>query len=120
MTQEKFNVLKALEANFDGRDSEINLISRVGALVYILLIVAAIAFYLNQYDPQIIAHSSSLNLYMFVIAGASIATFWSASIIFLNPFVVPLVLVPVLLRSFFNDRLALVSHVLCFCSWPRL
>lgn len=112
VTQEKFNVLKALEANFDGRDSEINLISRVGALVYILLIVAAIAFYLNQYDPQIIAHSSSLNLYMFVIAGASIATFWSASIIFLNPFVVPLVLVPVLLRSFFNDRLALVSHVL--------
>ena len=83
MTLEKFNVLKALEANFDGRDSEINLI-RVGALVYILLIVAAIAFYLNQYDPQIIAHSSSLNLYMFVIAGASIATFWSASIIFLN------------------------------------
>lgn len=112
LTQDKFDMLKALEANYDGSGNEINLMGRIGALAYILILIAAIAVYLNQYDPQILAHSSSLNLYMFVISGAAIATLWSASFSFLNPFVVPLVLLPVLLRSFFNDRLALVSHVL--------
>jgi len=111
LTQEKFEVLKALEANYDGSETEINLMGRLGSLGYILLIIVAIAIYLNQFDRKVLAHSSSLNLYMFVISSAVIATLWSSTVIFLNPFIVPLVLVPVLLRSFFNDRLALVSHM---------
>ena len=39
------------------------------------------------------------------------ATLWASSISVLNVFLVPLVLLPVLVRSFFNDRLALISHV---------
>ncbi len=111
LTQEKFEVLKALEANYDGSGESVNLLGQLGALLYILLLIVAIAIYLSQYDPKILAHSSSLNLYMFVIAGAAITTLLSTSLTFLSPFAVPLVLLPVLIRSFFNDRLALISHI---------
>ena len=111
LTQDKFEVLKALEANYDGSGEAINMLGKLGAFLYILLLILSIAVYLNQYDPKILAHSSSLNLYMFGIAGAAITTLWTESVTFLNPFIVPLVLLPVLIRSFFNDRLALITHI---------
>src|SRR6056300_463197 len=47
LTQDKFDMLKALEANYDGSGEEINLMGRIGALAYILILIAAIAVYLN-------------------------------------------------------------------------
>ena len=111
VTAEKFEMLKALEANFDGIANDLNWQGRAGALLYLILIFLGLAFYLNAYDAQIIAHSSSLNLLLFSITGAGVATLWASSFTLLNVFLVPLVLLPVLVRSFFNDRLALVIHV---------
>ncbi|MDC1224830.1 HDIG domain-containing protein [Schleiferiaceae bacterium] len=111
VTAEKFEMLKALEANFDGIAEDLNWQGRAGALLYLLLVFLGLALYLNAYDAQIIAHSSSLNLLLFSITGAGTATLWVSSISVLNVFLVPLVLLPVLVRSFFNDRLALITHV---------
>lgn len=110
VTPERFELLKALEKNFDGTGTELRWEGRLGALMYVLLIFIALAAYLNAYYPSVLAHSSSLNLYLFTFVAAAITTLLFASYHILNPFAVPLVLVPVILRSFFHDRLALFTH----------
>ena len=110
ITPERFELLKALEDNFDGQGTTLDWQARAGALLYILLIFVALAAYLNAYYSHVLAHSSSLNLYLFTFVAAAIATLIFASVEVLNPFAVPLVLVPVILRSFFHDRLALFTH----------
>lgn len=110
ITAEKFEMLKALERSFDASAKELNWSARVGAVLYILLMFFALAVYLHIHYPHIIAHSSSLNLYLFTIVTAVVATLWFSAFEVLNPFAVPLLLVPVIIRSFFNDRLALFSY----------
>lgn len=110
ITAERFEVLKALEQNFDGSGAALNWQARSGAVLYILLIFIALAAYLNAYYSHVLAHSSSLNLFLFTFVAAAVATLIFASVEVLNPFAVPLVLVPVILRSFFHDRLALFTH----------
>jgi putative nucleotidyltransferase with HDIG domain len=111
LTEDVFEVLRAFENSFDADAQNLDWTGRLGTFLYIVLILLGLAIYLNTYDPTIIAHSSSLNLYFFTFAGAAVATLWSTRIPFLSPFAVPLILLPVLLRSFFNDRIALVTHI---------
>jgi membrane-associated HD superfamily phosphohydrolase len=99
ITAEKFEMLRALEANFDGIANDLNWQGRAGALLYLILVFLGLALYLNAYDAQIIAHSSSLNLLLFSISGAGIATLWASSFSVLNVFLVPLVLLPVLYEA---------------------
>ncbi|MEY2963789.1 MAG: hypothetical protein RL754_1050 [Bacteroidota bacterium] len=111
ITQEKYEVIRALERNYDGGSDQLNLAARLGALGYILLILAGLFTYVRYYDKAIIAHSSSLNLFLFSFTGAAIATLLISSLSFFSPYAVPILLLPVIIRSFFNDRLALITTI---------
>lgn len=111
VTAEKFDVLKALEQNFDGENESISLQNRVGGALYIVIVLIALATYLHRYDSHILEHSSSLNLYMFTFTGAATSTLIISSFTALSPYAVPILLLPVIIRSFFNDRLALITTV---------
>lgn len=110
ITPERFETLKAFESSYDTSSGEFSLGSKIGAILYIILMFTAIGFYLHIYFPHILAHSSSLNLFMFTTTTAVVAILWFDLWVFLNPFAVPLLLVPVILRSFFHDRIALFAH----------
>lgn len=110
ITQESFELLKALEAHYNGSLKGLDWRGKWGAFLYILLVFTGLAAYLGYSDQNILLHSSSLNLFYFTFTILGALTLIFASTPALNVFAVPLLLFPVIIRSFFNARIALVGH----------
>ncbi|HCP41435.1 MAG TPA: hypothetical protein DIT65_06540 [Cryomorphaceae bacterium] len=112
VNERKFETLKALERSYDRTQSDLSIYSKMGSVLYILLIFTGLAFFLRLHYVAVLAHSSSLNLYMFTFTAGMIFALLLESINSVSALAVPLLLVPVIIRSFFSDRLALFTHTI--------
>jgi len=84
----------------------------VNELLYIILVFIGLAFFLRLHYNAVLAHSSSLNLYMFTFTAGMVFALLLESLNSVSALAVPLLLVPVIIRSFFSDRLALFTHTI--------
>lgn len=112
VNEQKYETLKALERSYDRTQSDSSIYSKLGSILYILLIFIGLAFFLRLHYNAVLAHSSSLNLYMFTFTAGMIFALLLESINSVSALAVPLLLVPVIIRSFFSDRLALFTHTI--------
>jgi len=112
INEQKYETLKALERSYDRTQSDSSIYSKLGSALYILLIFIGLAFFLRLHYSAVLAHSSSLNLYMFTFAAGMVVALLLESINSVSALAVPLLLVPVIIRSFFSDRLALFTHTI--------
>jgi putative nucleotidyltransferase with HDIG domain len=112
VNEQKFETLKALERSYDRTQSDSSIYSKLGSALYILLIFIGLAFFLRLHYNAVLAHSSSLNLYMFTFTAGMVVALLLESINSVSALAVPLLLVPVIIRSFFSDRLALFTHTI--------
>lgn len=108
---ESYALLAALESHLDGSREGLDRRGQLGALLYLILAFMALAAYLSFAEKSLLNHSSSLNLYYFTFTGLALLTLTFAALPVLNIFAVPLLLFPVIIRSFFNARLALAGHL---------
>ena len=112
VNEQKYETLKALERSYDRTQSDSSIYSKLGSALYILLIFIGLAFFLRLHYSAVLAHSSSLNLYMFTFTAGMVVALLLESINSVSALAVPLLLVPVIIRSFFSDRLALFTHTI--------
>ena len=112
INEQKYETLKALERSYDRTQSDSSIYSKLGSALYILLIFIGLAFFLRLHYNAVLAHSSSLNLYMFTFTAGMVVALLLESINSVSALAVPLLLVPVIIRSFFSDRLALFTHTI--------
>ena len=112
INEQKYETLKALERSYDRTQSDSSIYSKLGSVLYILLIFIGLAFFLRLHYNAVLAHSSSLNLYMFTFTAGMVVALLLESINSVSALAVPLLLVPVIIRSFFSDRLALFTHTI--------
>ena len=112
ITQQKYELLRALEYGFTGIKKENNLKSVAGTIIYILLIFIGLGLFLRLHHPHVLAHSSSLNLYMFTFGTGILLALLLENYTTIPALSVPLLLVPVIIRSFFSNRLALFTHTI--------
>jgi len=112
VNEQKYETLKALERSYDRSQSDSSIYSKLGSALYILLIFIGLAFFLRLHYNAVLAHSSSLNLYMFTFTAGMVVALLLESINAVSALAVPLLLVPVIIRSFFSDRLALFTHTI--------
>ncbi|MEL0295754.1 MAG: HDIG domain-containing metalloprotein [Cryomorphaceae bacterium] len=112
VNEQKYETLKALERSYDRTQSDSNIYSKLGSILYILLIFIGLAFFLRLHYNAVLAHSSSLNLYMFTFTAGMVFALLLESINSVSALAVPLLMVPVIIRSFFSDRLALFTHTI--------
>lgn len=112
VNQQKYETLKALERSYDRTQSDSSIYSKLGSFLYILLVFIGLAFFLRLHYNAVLAHSSSLNLYMFTFTAGMVFALLLESINSVSALAVPLLMVPVIIRSFFSDRLALFTHTI--------
>lgn len=112
VNEQKYETLKALERSYDRTRSDSNIYSKLGSVLYIILVFIGLAFFLRLHYNAVLAHSSSLNLYMFTFTAGMVFALLLESLNSVSALAVPLLLVPVIIRSFFSDRLALFTHTI--------
>ena len=112
VNEQKYETLKALERSYDRTQSDSSIYSELGSILYILLVFIGLAFFLRLHYNAVLAHSSSLNLYMFTFTAGMVFALLLESINSVSALAVPLLMVPVIIRSFFSDRLALFTHTI--------
>ena len=112
VNEQKYETLKALERSYDRIQSDTSIYSKLGSILYIVLIFIGLAFFLRLHYNAVLAHSSSLNLYMFTFTAGMVFALLLESINSVSALAVPLLMVPVIIRSFFSDRLALFTHTI--------
>lgn len=112
INEQKYETLKALEHSYDRTQSDSSIYSKLGSILYILLVFIGLAFFLRLHYNAVLAHSSSLNLYMFTFTAGMVFALLLESINSVSALAVPLLMVPVIIRSFFSDRLALFTHTI--------
>ena len=112
ISEQKFETLRALEQSIDRSNSDLGLGSRLGAVLYIIIVFTGLAFFLKLHYNHVLAHSSSLNLYMFTFGSGVVLALLLERFTPLSALAVPLLMVPVIIRSFFSDRLALFTHII--------
>lgn len=111
VTKERYEVLRALEANYRGGERQLSTWQQVGQVLYFTIVILLLLVFLNRYHNHVLMHSSSLNLFLFLtvlMAGTGLA------LVQLNLaaiYLVPFMLFPTIIRSFFSDQLALMGHV---------
>lgn len=85
---------------------------RVGYFLLVGLVLTMLYFFLKQFRPQILVNSNSLTLilvtFILMILVADIILQFDPSLIYIAPFPI----VPILLRSFYDTRLALFIHLM--------
>jgi putative nucleotidyltransferase with HDIG domain len=112
VNQQKYETLKALERSYDRNQRDASIYSKLGSLLYLLLVFIGLACFLRLHYNAILAHSSSLNLYVFTFSVGMVLALLFESINSVSALAVPLLIVPVIIRSFFSDRLALFTHTI--------
>lgn len=112
VNEQKFEMLKALERSFDRSQTETSSYAKIGAVIYIILVFIGLAFFLRLHYNNVLAHSSSLNLYMFTFTSGVVFALLLEHFTSISALAVPLLMVPVIIRSFFSDRLALFTHTI--------
>jgi putative nucleotidyltransferase with HDIG domain len=112
VNEQKYETLKALERSYDRTQSDSSIYSKLGSILYIVLIFIGLAFFLRLHYNAVLAHTSSLNLYMFTFTAGMVFALLLESLNSVSALAVPLLMVPVIIRSFFSDRLALFTHTI--------
>lgn len=112
VTDAKQELLKTYQASLEEDFGRVGFRSQLGAALYLLLLFVGLAFFLKLHHPTVLAHSSSLNLYLFTFTLGMSAALLIEKFTGISALAVPLLLVPVIIRSFFSDRLALFTHII--------
>lgn len=85
---------------------------RVGHFILIVVVLTMLYLFLNQFRPQILQNSNSLTLILVNLLGmvllADLVISIDPGLIYITPFPI----VPIILRSFYDTRLALFIHLM--------
>ncbi len=108
--QEAYEVLNALKQTYYV-DTQLVKVKRFGFFLASLFLLLFLMFYLKEYEPKVFGNSSALTLIFSNIVLMVISFFLTVSYLSAYLYVVPIIVVPFILKNFFNWRIALASSI---------
>lgn len=84
----------------------------IGQLIYILILLVTLYSFLHFFRPQLLYYIANINLVLFTILWM---VFLAIIVVRINPdwlYIVPFPIVPVIMRAFYDTRLALFVHLI--------
>lgn len=114
ITSEKFTILESFRDSYERQTGDFRerFLVRAGQVMLILLCLLALFFFLRQYRKEVMQSNLKMTfvllMLVLVVLAGSLAGKSSAVSIYLVPFVI----LPVIMRSFFDSRLALFIHLI--------
>ena len=114
VTADRYLVLESFRIEYEKQMGDVTTfpLIRVGQLILILIIFGTLILYLKQFQPLILQSNQKITFILIlvllsVLAGSLIGK-WPSFTVYLVPFII----VPVILRAFFNSRTAIFIHVI--------
>ena len=114
VTPEKFQHLESFRFKYEqqlGDTTSFPLI-RIGQLILIIALFSALVLYLYHFQPKILGSNQKMTfiliLVLLSILGGSFISKWGEFTVYLVPFI----MIPVVIRAFFNSRTAIFIHVI--------
>jgi len=114
ITHDKYLTLKSYRVEYEKQMGDINTfpLIRVGQLLLIIILLGSLVLYLYQFQKPIIGSNLKMTfiliLVLLSILGGSMIGKWGSFTVYLVPFII----VPVVLRAFFNSRTSIFIHVI--------
>lgn len=111
---EKFNILESLKAAYAARQTDKILPFQlaIGQLIYILILLITLYAFIHFFRNQLLKNIGNVNLILFTIFWMVLLAHTTININTNWLYIVPFPIVPVMMRAFYDTRLALFIHII--------
>jgi len=114
VTAEKFRILESLRIEYEkqlGFSDRFNIIS-AGKMILIIISMVVLYFFLHNSRPDILNKLSKLTFLLLLVLIVSTAASFIIRFELFSIYILPLAIVPIMIKTFFDSRLALFVHIL--------
>lgn len=110
---EKFQVLESLRTEYQSRlgSSQNFYLILVGQLIMVAIVLSMFYIFLVKYRSDLAQNNWQVTFLLLIILGMILSSSFVQRFTPLNLYLVPFCLVPVIVRSFFDSRIALFAHI---------
>jgi putative nucleotidyltransferase with HDIG domain len=110
----KVQALESLRAAYEVREDDLAIPYQliIGQLIFICVLLATLFAFLVSFRSQILRSIADINLILFSVVWMTVL---AITVIKINPewlYIVPFPIVPIILRAFYDTRLALFVHII--------
>lgn len=113
VTAETFQILESLKYSYLTQSAYSGWVSlyMTGQLILVLILLFLIVFYIRNFDPHIFNKKRNFSLIVFSIVIFFLFSWLISGNPSMNLYIVPLCILPIILRTFLGPRLAILVHV---------
>ena len=114
VTSEKYRILESLRREYAinlGLSDNLNFIT-LGKIILVIISMVILYFFLHNFRPDILRSISSLTFLLLLFLIVTTLSSFILRYDFLSIYVLPLAIVPIMVLTFFDSRLALFVHIL--------
>lgn len=110
---ENFLVLESLRKEYQSRlgSSESYYLILLGQLIMVFIVLLMFYMFLDKYRSDLMQNNWQVTFLLLLIAGMVVIASLAQRIPNVNLYLVPFCLIPVIVRSFFDSRIALFAHI---------
>jgi len=114
VTMDKFILLESFRSAYEIQtgDPRARLLVSTGQVVLILLCLLALFFFLRQFRPEVVHSNLKMTFILLMMVLVILAGSFAGRSSSISLFLVPFIILPVIMRSFFDSRLALFLHLI--------
>lgn len=110
---EKFQILESLRKEYQSRlgSSESSYLILIGQLIMVSIVLLMFWLFLEKYRSDLMQNNWQVTFLLMLILGMVAVASLAQRIPNINLYLVPFCLLPVIVRSFFDSRIALFAHI---------
>lgn len=110
---EKFQILESLRKEYQSRlgSSESSYLILIGQLIMVFIVLIMFWLFLEKYRSDLMQNNWQVTFLLMLILGMVAIATLAQRIPNINLYLVPFCLLPVIVRSFFDSRIALFAHI---------
>ncbi len=110
---EKFQILESLRKEYQSRlgSSESSYLILIGQLIMVSIVLLMFWLFLEKYRSDLMQNNWQVTFLLMLILGMVVIASLAQRIPNVNLYLVPFCLLPVIVRSFFDSRIALFAHI---------
>ncbi len=114
VTEEKFTVLQSLKADYESKlgDSNQSLWILIGQILLVLLLFYAIFIFLKNVSKNVYNNNLDIGFVTIVVVGFLAVTTLVLRFDEISVYAIPYCIIPLLIRTFFGNRLALFVYII--------
>lgn len=111
LSQSKYNLIKKNSSKFSLQSTGFNLVSFLGHLILVSIIIIILILYVRKYFNPVFKSTRKLTFILIWPVIFSYLVYAIENHTALSTYLIPFCIVPILVKNFFEDRLALIIHI---------